>query len=255
MKRGWSVVVVLVFAAVFSGVASRDAPAAELQAVTVVSTQSITAVLSDGRRIVAAGLDPMHGTDYEKRLAGLFRSLVQAGDVKIDPVADEKLATDRYGREPALFILPQGESVQVSLLKAGLTRFIGFSGFTNNALRTVLLQAESEARSEARGLWSDSRFRVFTAETAPQRDGFALVEGVPLAVARTRSMVYLNFGEDWRTDFTAAIEPRLLKADSWDGWDLEALVGRNLRLRGWMRRYNGAFMTLTSPDQIEILDE
>ncbi|MEQ9489625.1 MAG: thermonuclease family protein [Alphaproteobacteria bacterium] len=219
------------------------------------STQSITAILSDGRRIVADGIDPMYGTGFEDRLAGLFRTLVQAGDVTIVPVADEALVTDRHGREPALLILPRGEAVQLPLLRAGLTRFTGFSGDVNGDLRDVLLQAESEARSAERGLWSDSRFKVFTPETAPQRDGFTLVEGVPLAVARTRSMVYLNFGEDWRTDFTAAIEPRLLKNDAWDGWDLEALVGRTLRLRGWMRRYNGAFMTLTSPDQIEILDE
>lgn len=252
MRLCW-IFIGLAAAAALTGVVPRIVDAGE--AVTVVSTEAITAVLSDDRRIAAAGIDPMHGTDFEKRLDGLFRTLVQAGGITIAPVSDKTAATDRYGRESVLIVLSQGEPVQLPLLRAGLTRFIGFAGTANADLRDVFLQAESEARSEGKGLWADPWYRVFKQETAPQRDGFALVEGIPLAVAHTRSMVYLNFGEDWRTDFTAAIEPRLLKTDAWDGWDLDALVGKKLRLRGWMRRYNGAFMTLTSPDQIEILDD
>ncbi len=233
---------------------SPDIHAGQPERVTVVSTQSISATLSDSRRITLAGIDPMPGTGFEYRLAGLFRSLVPPGDYAISRVSPDGPVPDRHGREPVLLILTQGEPAQLPLLEAGLTRFIGFSGAGDAAIRALFLKAEAQARSAGKGLWADPRFVVFTPETAPQRDGFAVVEGVVLAVARTRSMVYLNFGADWRTDFTAAIEPRLLKTDAWADWDIDTLTGRTVRLRGWMRPYNGAFMTLISPDQIELPD-
>jgi len=194
----------------------------------------------------------MQGTIFEERLAGAFKKALQSGTVAISTLATGSQTKDRYGREPVL-ILTRNEVVQLYLLRAGLTRFVGFPGMAGEAVRASFLEAEEEARSTEAGLWKDPRYSVFSAETAPERDGFAIVEGKPIGTAHTRSMVYLNFGEDWRTDFTAAIEPGLLKTDAWAGWDIDALVGRKLRLRGWMRPYNGAFMTLTGPDQIEIL--
>ncbi len=74
-----------------------------------------------------------------------------------------------------------------------------------------------------------------------------------VAAAVVRGRVYLNFGPDWRTDFTIAIAPRdrrrftragLLPGD----WD-----GRRLRVRGWLKRYNGPMIEATHPEQIELL--
>jgi len=233
---------------------SWDVAADESAPVPVVTTEVITAVLSDGRRIVAAGIDPMHGTVFEKRLDGAFQKVLLAHPVQITPLARDGQIRDRHGRESALIVV-QGKPVQLYLLRAGLTRFTGFPSSVDDGLRMAFLAAESEARSGGKGLWGDPWYSVFTPETAPQRDGFAVVEGTPILVAHTRSMVYLNFGDDWRTDFTAGIETSVLKSKIWDGWDVDTLVGRPLRLRGWMRRYNGAFMTLTNPDQIEILSD
>lgn len=251
MKLHWfGVSVIITILQVAMG--SLDIRAGESEPVTVVSTDVITAVLSDSRRIVAAGIDPMHGTVFEKRLAGAFRKVTLDNPVQITSLIQGIQMLDRHGREAAL-ILVQREPVQLYLLRAGLTRYIGFSDVADQSLRTAFLAAEAEARSGGKGLWGDPWYAVFTPETAPQRDGFAVVEGSPIVVARTRSMVYLNFGDDWRTDFTAGIDTSVLKSNAWEGWDVDTLVGKPLRLRGWMRRYNGAFMTLTDPDQIEIL--
>lgn len=244
--------VVVIITVLLVAAVSQDARAEDSEPVSVVSTNAITAVLSDTRRIVAAGIDPMYGTVFEKRLAGAFQKVVLDNPVQIAPLTQDAQMLDRHGRETALIVV-RGEPVQLYLLRAGLTRFIGFSGVADEPLLAAFLAAEASARSSGKGLWSDPWYTVFTPETAPQRDGFAVVEGSPIVVAHTRSMVYLNFGDDWRTDFTAAIETSVLKSKAWEGWDVDTLVGKPLRLRGWMRRYNGAFMTLTNPDQIEIL--
>lgn len=218
--------------------------------VEVASTDGVTAFLKDNRIVVAAGIDPMQGTPFEKRLAGAFRKSL-TNDVFVEPTGS-RTDPDRHGRIPAL-ILTRGEPVQLWLLRSGLTRFTGFqTGVKPETLRQFR-EAEREARLEKKGLWNDPWHSVFTPDTVPLRHGFAVVEGTPLEVAHTRSMIYLNFGDDWRNDFTVGIAPRILKTNRWSGWDVDSLTGKRLRVRGWMRAYNGAFMTVTSPDQIEVL--
>jgi hypothetical protein len=80
------------------------------------------------------------------------------------------------------------------------------------------------------------------------------------AIGRGDGTVFLNFGEDWRDDFTAGVTARLQPGDlpkAADGPTLSIydLEGRMLRLRGVVRRYNGPFMEIVSGDQIELVTE
>lgn len=72
-------------------------------------------------------------------------------------------------------------------------------------------------------------------------------------VVRTARTTFINFGPDWRTDFTAAINNSRRRHFRNLGVSLQELVGKNIRLRGWIRPYNGPFMELESWTQIEIL--
>ncbi len=123
-------------------------------------------------------------------------------------------------------------------------------------LKQILLAAEQRARVNREGGWK--HFQVHAAENAGDIDGihgFQIVEGVVQAVRKTGSGTYLNFGLDWKTDFTASVSSqnraRFKKLD----WKLSALENKWIRVRGIVRSYNGPFMEIVFPEQIEILKE
>lgn len=125
-----------------------------------------------------------------------------------------------------------------------------------------LLALEGEARRARRGLWAYDAYRVRRAndldDAAGVVGGFCLLEGTVRHAAAARARVYLNFGDDYRTDFTASAANRLArrwrKAGFEAGLDLAALEGRRLRLRGVVAAINGPSIDLKHPRQIEIID-
>ena len=64
---------------------------------------------------------------------------------------------------------------------------------------------------------------------------------------------YLNFGQDWRKDFTVTIAPEDMKTHRSTGIDLQSYAGKNLRVRGWIDRLNGFEIEAEVPEQIEIV--
>ena len=66
---------------------------------------------------------------------------------------------------------------------------------------------------------------------------------------------YLNFGEDWRNDFTVEHRQGGPAAVRRSGFDLFALQGKVIRVRGWMEKLNGPMIEVNHPEQIEILAE
>ena len=68
-----------------------------------------------------------------------------------------------------------------------------------------------------------------------------------------RDRLYLNFGPDYRTDFTIAIARRDLKLFGRD-FDGKALEGKTLRVRGWLKSVNGPMIEATHPEQIEMVN-
>ena len=65
---------------------------------------------------------------------------------------------------------------------------------------------------------------------------------------------FLNFGEDYLTDFTVTIAPPDMRNFRSEGVDLNALEGKRVRVRGWMESYNGPNMLISTPRAIEVLD-
>lgn len=93
------------------------------------------------------------------------------------------------------------------------------------------------------GLWSEpayaERAAYRTRELMRYRSTYQLVMGRVARVATAGGRRYLNFGTDWREDFTVGIASAALRADP--GWAaaLQAMEGRVLRVRGWIERRNG----------------
>src|SRR5262249_22959092 len=117
------------------------------------------------------------------------------------------------------------------------------------------LSIEDAARQARRGLWADPAYRLRTPDDAGKAvDRFQIVEGRAVAVAVTDGRGYVNFGADYRTDFTLAFDAAALRLLREAGLALASLRGRRLRVRGWVRWFNGPLIDVSHPEQIELLD-
>lgn len=162
---------------------------------------------------------------------------------------------DRHGRHLAHLVRDQdGLWIQGELLRRGLARVYSFAD--NRALVPEMLALEREARAARLGIWVEAFYALRGPEEAGDHIGsFQLVEGRVRDAARVRGRVYLNFGADWKTDFTVSISARSWKLFEAAGLAPEDYKGRRLRARGWLRSLNGPMIVATHPEQLEILGD
>lgn len=163
---------------------------------------------------------------------------------------------DRYKRELAhLFVDDEnGNSiwVQADLLRAGMARVYTFAD--NRALAARMYVLEDDARKAGHGIWAHPFYAVLDpASAAVQTGDFALVTGRVLRTDTVRGRIYLNFGEDYRTDFTISVSGRDWRRFDTLGISPQDYAGRRIRVRGWLQSRNGPMIEATHPEQIELL--
>lgn len=157
---------------------------------------------------------------------------------------------DRYGRLLAHLHLSDGKWVQADMLAAGLARVYSFAD--NRACVPDLLGYETAARERRRGIWALDYYAPHDAgrprDLLRLVDTFQLVEGRVHDIATVRDRTFINFGEDWRTDFTIVIQPgdRRFFPEFLDRYT-------HVRVRGWIKSFNGPEIVATHPEQIELL--
>ena len=115
---------------------------------------------------------------------------------------------------------------------------------------------KTQARQARRGLWARGAYRIRSADANlwPALNSFQIVEGTPVKLEHLRDRTYLNFGADYATDFTLTISARDRKLFDAMPWRLEDLIGRRLRIRGWLELRGGPLIEITYPEQIEVLE-
>ncbi|MBS0235413.1 MAG: thermonuclease family protein [Proteobacteria bacterium] len=167
---------------------------------------------------------------------------------------------DRYGRQLAQVFLEdrgQEEWVQGALLRGGYARAYGLP--ESFACARELMANEAEARRDRLGLWSNGVYRLLPSdhpgEIMKQRGKYERVIGTITSVGRTKSATYLNFSDDWRTDFTARIEKKVLVAHPEFDRSLEGYVNKAVVIRGWVERRNGPLIDIADPSQIALPDD
>ncbi len=161
---------------------------------------------------------------------------------------------DRHGRLLAHLMTEQGLWLQEALLRAGYARFQPTGG--NAALQDQLMAAEQTARNEKRGLWRSPYYRVKNLTTLNDSRGrYEIIQARIWKAAEAGSVLYLNFGEDWRQDFTIRIDKRNREAFQSVVMNMDALAGRLVEIRGWVRYYNGLMIDMYHPGQIRYIEE
>jgi endonuclease YncB( thermonuclease family) len=214
-------------------------PAAGAEVADVPDGASV--VLGDGTTVRLAGIEPAPAA--RKTLA----ALVLGREVAVEPVF-----TDRHGRRHAQLRRSDGLWIQGEMLSRGLARVRTTPD--DRVLAAEMLALEGEARGAGRGAWPHPTWTVRTPETAARFvDSYQLVEGRVVAAERVRNQVFLNFGTDRKTDFTVRIGPAALKL--WRAAELDplALDGSRVRVRGWLRAWDGPLIDATHPEQVERL--
>ena len=153
-----------------------------------------------------------------------------------------------------LFTVREGQRtwVQGALLSSGHARVFALAPATD--CLDELMTHERLAFEARQGLWSNAAYQVRAAGDVHSlmryRNTLQLVEGIVSEVADVKGRVFLNFGEDWRSDFTAGIE----KGRNADGpKDFASLKGERIRVRGFLERRNGPYIELSHPSQLEIV--
>lgn len=160
---------------------------------------------------------------------------------------------DRHGRLLAHLRRDDGLWVQGEMLAQGLARVYSFPD--NRAVVDQMLAAEQAARDLDLGIWRHPFYDIRTPSDAADFIGrFELVQGVVYDVADRGKRIYVNFADDWRTDFTLTIKGKARRIFRDAEFDPLALKGRLVRTRGWLKTLNGPMINLTHPEQIELLD-
>lgn len=160
---------------------------------------------------------------------------------------------DRYRRLRAQIVVEDRVWLQREMLRRGFARV--FITPDRHECSPELYAAEDEARGRRVGLWASDAFDVRTPGSLNWHDlgTFQIVQGEVANASVRGSRAYLNFGQDWRRDFTVTVAPADMKAFRSEGVDPQSYAGKTVRVRGWIDRLNGFEIEAAAPEQIEIL--
>jgi endonuclease YncB( thermonuclease family) len=236
--------------------AGRADPPAPVPVAGIVDGDTVR--LADGRTVRLAGIEapkPPPG-----REAGRAWPLAAASRDALDELLrgravelrDAAAQPDRHGRSVAHLLRDDAVWVEGELLRRGAARVRTTP--EDRARAHEMLALEDEARRAGRGLWRSPAFAVRDAASVGRGEGFQIVEGRVVEAAAVKGDVYLNFGPDWRTDFTVQIPRRVLRLFREAGLDPAGWSGKRVRVRGWVQSKNGPLIEATHPEQIELLD-
>lgn len=144
---------------------------------------------------------------------------------------------------------------QGHMIRRGFSRSYSLKGHFGCA--RDLQRLERDARSARLGVWRKAYYSI-TQAASPEKlskrlGSYQLVEGRIISVGVVRKWTFLNFSNDWRSDFTVAIRAGDRKRFLGRGLDLSKLEGKKVLVRGWIERWNGPAIKATHPEQIEVL--
>ncbi len=215
--------------------------------------------LADGRRVRLAAMQapilslgrsnvqdqPLAAEAHDRLKALVLNRLVG--------IAFDERGTDRHADVLAYVELDgTGGWLQARLVGDGFARVHTHADTRKCAV--ALLALEDRARKEKRGLWANPFYRIRQPGELDEDVGtFQIVEGTIVGAVERRDRIFLNFGPDYRSDFTVTISPRDARRIAKDGTDPLAWKAKRVLVRGWISLLNGPEIELTHPEQIEIL--
>ena len=245
------------------GCRSSDGEPARLVSMDAAATLQ----LEDGRAIRLADVD-FGGSGEGGRAAGarsvtasVIASLLPGQKLVVYPVSAKP---DRWGRMAAhVRVVEVDENENLAggwlaglLVASGQARVLPLDSAVGCI--DALYGLEARARQARLGLWQDPANRVWSANDPKLGDeatgAWRIVAGRVVSVGITKTNHYLNFGRDWDTDFTVTVRTDDVERFAAAGRHPVGLEGRFVRVRGWLRKRNGAVIDVKRPGEIEVVD-
>jgi endonuclease YncB( thermonuclease family) len=120
----------------------------------------------------------------------------------------------------------------------------------------TLYRLEDIARQNRTGLWAYDNLQPITVDSRRLQPGMLrIVTGRVLKADKVGDTVYLNFGADWRTDFTIEVPAAAQRHFERRGLDPLSLGGKTVEVRGWVDWKAGPRILIQGPGQIRLLPE
>ena len=168
---------------------------------------------------------------------------------------------NRWGLVPAWIGVQDGNwrvLLQEQLVQAG--EVIAAPAVGTPSCAAKLKRLEAAARRVRRGLWREHKILSTRQPDVllKQAGHYVVAEGRIVSLGKTRRNRYLNFGFRWKSDFTVT-----LKASDEAGFDaalaaenlkIADLEGAAVRVRGFVRQWDGPHMELKHPGQLDVIE-
>jgi len=209
--------------------------------------------LTDGRKIRIIAINTPEMARKNRPEQALAREATQA--LKQMFQASKKVylkfgqdRRDRYMRVLAHVFTEQGQNVAAALIRQGL----GFAVVVppNDWQQKCYFALEQQAASDSKGIWAHADYRPLQAtDLSRKRMGFQVIEGRVARIGQGKKWLWL----DLAPQFSVKVLRRNLKY--FENQSIEDLVGKQIRVRGWVAYYNGKLrMSLGHPSMMERLD-
>lgn len=178
----------------------------------------------------------------------LNKELVEGRSVRIEFDVDH---TDKYGRLLGYCFI--GDTfVNAKLIEEGYA--VLYTIPPNVKYADLLYKMQTQARNQGRGLWG--AYEVISHLDAGRYiNQIRTVRGRVLNTYKSPKCVFLNFGADYKTDFTLVIFNNSLDAFYQRGIQPENFYrGKTVEATGKIRQYNGPEIIVNTPYEIEIIE-
>jgi endonuclease YncB( thermonuclease family) len=197
-------------------------------------------------------------TDYAQQALDELGAVLLNKKVNVYTTGDKDAGIDRYGVPLAQVMREDSVWIQDVMLSKGFA-WADISGAGKKML-DVLRSMEADARAKKLGFWANPAYAVKTPDNVQNyTNSYQIVEGKVLYVTKKNNYTYINFGRDWKKDFTINMPKktwRYFSSITSEGFDPSPWGGRLIRIRGWVEdKENGPTIELTDPQQIEFIKQ
>lgn len=202
--------------------------------------ERVTAVKPDGTLVLSSSGNAV--------LANILSPAPAAAETWLAEYALQKefvfssLGEDRYGRSMV------ESALQEDMLNDGAAVYY----ISRGKLPVSWRAAEKRARDAKRGVWDDRAKTVLinATQTHEHFGEFHVIEGTITRIYAAKAATYLNFGDDWHTDFSITIPGKIRR--SMKAQLAEVKEGNVVRVRGYIHEENGPMVTLNHADNLEM---
>lgn len=220
-----------------------------------------TVILANGRHLRYIGIDTPESRikrnnqfvydpqPFAVEATQLNQSLVEGKTVRIEFDLDKK---DRYGRLLG-YCFVDDIFVNKKLLQEGFAVLYTYP--PNIKYVDSLVKAQKQARQEKKGLWGGNQV-VSHQQADNYINQIRTVRGRVLNTYKSEKCTYLNFGSNYKEDFTVVIFNNTLDYFHQQGIKpVNFYKGKLVEVSGRIREYNGPEIIVNSPEEIRTINQ